>query len=157
MRSERRWLALWEHRDDLLRIARRRTACDADAEDCVQEAIIRAAVHPDLDESRPGSFLTAVTVRLCADMHRERRRLTRVAPRLATGRFTDPEVAACERVDLHRLPSRAGLTDREQAALSAYADGLRPDEAALLLGSTGRAVDAALSRARGKARRYLRD
>lgn len=155
--DEARWLALWAHRDDLLRIARRRTRSDADAEDCVHEAIVRAVAHPDLDDERAGAFLTAVTVRLCTDLHRRHARLERAAPRLAAPPAADPQVAACERADLARLRHRHGpLTERERATLLAYADGWRRDETALLLGTTGRAVDAALSRARGKARRYLR-
>nr|MDT0664477.1 sigma factor [Micromonospora sp. DSM 115978] len=44
--SQLRWSLLVPHRERLVRIARRRLPSLADAEDCVHEALVRAAAFP---------------------------------------------------------------------------------------------------------------
>lgn len=55
------------HRQRLLRLARLRAASPADAEDCVQEALLRVATHARLDQKRVGGLLTTIVLNLCAD------------------------------------------------------------------------------------------
>ncbi|MFC9057254.1 RNA polymerase sigma factor [Streptomyces sp. NPDC057074] len=52
------------HRDRLLALTRKRLPTRQDAEDCVQEAMIRTAAYPGLDLARVGPFLTTVALRL---------------------------------------------------------------------------------------------
>jgi RNA polymerase sigma-70 factor (ECF subfamily) len=142
-----RWDLVWPHRDALLRIARRRTVSAHDAEDCVSEAMLRTVLHPALDPARVGAFLTAVTVRLCADLHRDRARCDRLAARQSGDDrlVPTPEAEVCDRAEALWLAGVLvrSLSPRERAAIRARADGDRPD---------GVAARAALTRARTKAR-----
>ena len=56
-----------EHRKRLQRLVRTRLPEPCDAEDVVQEALIRAVCFADLDEARVGALLTTTALRLCAD------------------------------------------------------------------------------------------
>jgi DNA-directed RNA polymerase specialized sigma24 family protein len=139
-----RWHLVWQHRPELLRVARRRTPTLADAEDCVSEAMLRTALHPDLDPERVGAFLTAVTLRLCADLHRERARTARIAARHTGDErlVPTPEAVVCDRAEASWLAGRVTrtMTERERAAVRAKAYGAAPCDAS------------ALARARAKAR-----
>lgn len=66
---EQRWACLLPHRESVVRLARSRGA-GADAEDVVQEALLRAASHPGLDLSRAKSYLAKIVVNLVIDLHR---------------------------------------------------------------------------------------
>ncbi len=150
MTDDGRWNLVWTYRDALLTVARRRTPSVADAEDCVSEAMLRTVLHPDLDATRVGAFLTSVTVRLCADLHRDRTRAARVA---ATQHGDDrlvatPEALVCDRVEASRLAGAVArsLSPLEHAAVRARAEGVAP------AGVNARAANAALTRARVKAR-----
>lgn len=66
---EQRWASLVPHRDSAVRLARSRGAGE-DAEDVVQEALLRAASHPGLDLSRAKSYLSKIVVNLVTDLHR---------------------------------------------------------------------------------------
>lgn len=142
-----RWDLVWAHYDDLIRVARRRTPCAADAEDCVSEAMLRTVLHPGLDLDRVGAFLTAVTLRACADLYRDRSRSERVAAvRSGDDRLVPtPEAVVCDRAEavwLAGLLARS-LSPAEHAAVRARAAG----------GVAGGAAGAAaLTRARAKAR-----
>jgi RNA polymerase sigma factor (sigma-70 family) len=148
---EARWSAVWAHRDDLLRIARRRTLSEGDAEDCVSEAMLRAVEHATFDVSRAGPFLTSVTVRICADLHRDRGRAARAAAvHAGDDRLGgSPETLVCDRAEAAWLAqlAAAALSPRERAVLRARADGVDP------AGLTAKAAGAALARARSKLRR----
>jgi DNA-directed RNA polymerase specialized sigma24 family protein len=150
--EETRWNTVWTHRDALLRVARRRTPNAADAEDCVSEAMLRAMLHEDFDPSRAAAFLTSVTVRLCADLHRDRVRTARLAARCTGDErlAATPEALACDRAEAAWLVRRAtrGLTPLERAAVTARAEG------DALPGVTPKAAGAALTRARAKARAH---
>src|SRR5437879_5812675 len=52
-----RWQRMWSHREDLLKVARRRSLSVEDAEDAVHEAMLRAAEHTDVDDERLGAWL----------------------------------------------------------------------------------------------------
>ena len=62
-----RWSLAWAHRDRLLRIARRRTANEQEAEDVVSEVLLRAAESIPLTDDALGKWLTTVTINVCAD------------------------------------------------------------------------------------------
>ena len=68
------WSHAWEHRDRLLRIARRRTMSVQEAEDVVSEVFLRAAEQQPLEKEALSRWLTAVTLNVCADVARERAR-----------------------------------------------------------------------------------
>lgn len=158
MTTSQRWERVWAHYDDVLRVALRRTPCAADAEDCVSEAMLRTVLHPGLDVERAGAFLTAVVVRVCADLHRDRARTARVAL-LHSGDdrlVPTPESVVCDRAEATWLARRvsAGLSPRERAALVARAAGVAPRDAGRALGVSVKAADAALHRARTKARSH---
>jgi DNA-directed RNA polymerase specialized sigma24 family protein len=145
-----RWHAVWSHRDQLLRVARRRVPNAMDAEDCVSEAMLRAAAFAGLDVERAGAFLTAVTVRLCADVHRDTGREVPVA---TAPEAVEPseENAVCDRAEAAWLAGLAGaaLTERELAALRRRAGWPAPPA------TTGKAEAMALARARTKLRPLL--
>lgn len=81
-----RWQRMWSHREQLLKVARRRSMSPEDAEDAVHEAMLRAAERPDLDDERLGGWLTTVTMRLCVDRYRQVNREAEVhrSPTLTT-------------------------------------------------------------------------
>jgi len=152
------WAEYLAHRDRLLRIARTRTSSDMDAEDAVQEALLRAAInHGGLDQDRISGWLTAVTIRLCVDSHRQRERESRHwgrAPGNPSPRTVDEEV--CERdwaswaaTHIDRLPPR------QRAALLLKADGHDTDTVARRLGVSPRSAESLLARARRTLRSVL--
>lgn len=146
-----RWRLLVPHRDALLRIARARTMNEQDAEDCVQEALLRAALHEGLDPHRVGAFLGSTVVRLCVDLHRSRERAGRLRPRLAGTWLSDggPEEQVCDMAEGNWLRGRCGtLSERERSVLLARAAGLSLPDAACHLQLTYKATATALARAR---------
>ncbi len=147
---QRRWAAVTAQRERLLRIARARTLNEQDAEDCVQEAMLRCVEFADLDEARLEAFLTTVTVRLCADTHRVRKQRDRVGPKLA-GPLTDPgpEEDVCDRAEAAWVADRfSSLPARQQEVVSARAEGMSYADTARRFGMTAAAVESMLSRAR---------
>ncbi len=146
----RRWAAVYAERRRLLRLARRRTLNDAEAEDCVSEAMLRCVEFDDLDEARLSAFLTTVTVRLCADQHRERGRMLRAGGR-TVGRPEEPshEDGVCDRAEAEWLAERVvGLPAHQQRIVEARAAGMSCANAAAYLGVTVDAVKSAVARAR---------
>lgn len=152
------WPLVAAHRDRLLRIALRRCPTREDAEDVVSEALIRAATFEDLDESRLEQFLTAVTVRLCADLHRESARRGRAYVKLAGDPVTEdgPEESLVASVEHQVLGTAfATLPDRQRAVLADRAYGLSVPQIARRHALSYKAVESALSRARGALRAAL--
>lgn len=153
------WALAWAHRERLLKIARSRLASAADADDCVQDAIIRCALAPDVDVTRVGALLTTITVRLCVDMHRSQACATRAFGRLGSvtaASLPAEDDAVCDRLDAARVaPSLDLLGKRERAVVEARAAGLRPAETARVLGITVKAAECAFARARTKIRRQM--
>ena len=78
-RLRRRWNLVLAERERLLRLATSRLGRTTDAEDCVQEAMIRAVTFDALDESRVAALLTTITLRLCVDLQRGTQRDRRLA------------------------------------------------------------------------------
>jgi RNA polymerase sigma factor (sigma-70 family) len=129
-----------------------------DAEDAVQETLLRAAInHGGLDQDRISGWLTAVTIRLCVDSHRQRERESRHwgrAPGDPSPRAVDEEV--CERdwaiwaaSHIDRLPPR------QRAALLLKADGHDTGTVARRLGVSPRSAESLLARARRTLRSVL--
>jgi RNA polymerase sigma factor (sigma-70 family) len=145
---------VYAERDRLLRIARSRTLNEAEAEDCVSEAMLRCVEFEGLDEERLGAFLTTVTVRLCADQHRARARLLRTGGRMAgPDAEPGPEENVCERAEaawlathLRRLPAH------QRRVVEARAAGLSCADVARRFDVSVDAVKSAVARARTSVR-----
>lgn len=145
-----RWSSVYAERERLLRLARARTLNEAEAEDCVSEAMLRCVEFENLDEERLAAFLTSVTLRLCADQHRARARLQRVGGRLAGGcHEPGPEENVCDRAEAAWLAERVfELPAHQQKVVAARAEGLSCADAASKLGLSVDAVKSAVARAR---------
>lgn len=143
-----RWLRTWSHREDLLRIAVRRSVGRHDAEDAVQEAMIRAAERPHLDVRYLGAWMTTVTTRLCVDRHRQLRREDSTTPEHVVA-AASVEESVCDRAEgawVARTVER--LPERQAQAIRLFADGHTVGETAMLMGLSYRAVESLLARAR---------
>ncbi len=129
-----------------------------DAEDAVQETLLRAAInHGDLDQDRISGWLTAVTIRLCVDSHRQRERESRHwgrAPGDPSPRTVDEEV--CERDWASWAASHIDrLPPRQRAALLLKADGHDTGTVARRLGVSPSSAESLLARARHTLRSVL--
>ncbi len=151
-----RWSLAWQHREHLLRIARRRTVCEFDAQDAVSEALIRAMHADDLDESRIVNWLTTVTVNLCTDLARERARSRRARSHLravpepsAEQRVLDRELRAAIIRRLSRLP------ERQREAIMLRAAGFGVDDIARELDVGYGAAQSLVKRARAELRKAI--
>ncbi|HEV2890192.1 MAG TPA: sigma-70 family RNA polymerase sigma factor [Frankiaceae bacterium] len=150
------WPEIAAHRERLVRVARRRVPTREDAEDVASEAMLRCATFEDLDPARLAQFLTAVTLRLCADVYRDAEKGTRLVRRLDLDDEPSPEDLACAAADagmlrdlLRRLP------DNQRAVLVDRADGLSVTQISHRRALTYKAVESALSRARSTMRNAL--
>ncbi|OAH12221.1 RNA polymerase sigma factor [Streptomyces jeddahensis] len=153
-----RWQQIWSHREQLLTVARRRSTSPQDAEDAVHEAMARAAERPYLDGARLGAWLTAVTVRLCIDQHRQLNRDTgirrRVGSVLAAPSAVPHEEAVCDRAEARWLACQgSGLPEKQLEALRLKAQDLDVAQVAQRMGLTYKAAESLL----GRARRTLRE
>jgi RNA polymerase sigma factor (sigma-70 family) len=152
------WADFLAYRERLLRIARSRTANHMDAEDVVQEALLRAAENQEkLDKDRMPGWLTAVTARLSVDSHRRRERETRHwgrAPRDPAPPGVEEEVSERDWAvwvarHLDRLPPR------QRAALLLKAEGHDTGAVARELGVSYKSAESLLARARRTLRSLL--
>ncbi|MFI5662164.1 RNA polymerase sigma factor [Streptomyces sp. NPDC051684] len=153
-----RWLPVWSHREDLLRVARRRSVSPEDAEDAAHEAMLRATERPGPDDERLGGWLTAVTLRLCVDRHRQVTREAEVhrSPTLTVPGPVPVDEAACDRDEARRLAARsAQLPERQAEALRLKSEGLDVGEVALRMRLNYRTVESLLARARRTLRSTL--
>src|SRR5688500_3109732 len=66
----RRWERAEVERDALYRLARSVGLSPADADDCVQEAIVSVVPRPDVDEARIGALLSTAVRRRAIDLYR---------------------------------------------------------------------------------------
>ncbi|MGN9789631.1 sigma-70 family RNA polymerase sigma factor [Streptomyces sp. OZ13] len=156
--SKERWQRAWSHREDLLKVARRRSVSAEDAEDAVHEAMLRAAEHPDLDDERLGAWLTTVTMRLCVDRHRQvhREAQVRSSPRLHPPGPVPVEEAVCDRAEARWLAVRSSeLPARQAEALWLKAEDLDVGQVATKMGLSYRTVESLLARARRTLRNSL--
>lgn len=152
---ESRWNAAVEHRERLLRLALSRGMTPEDARDVVQEALLRCAEFEDLDVERIGAFLTSVTVRLCADVHRRNEEPVKARRWLAPLLHHEPDPADLVCRDhgpewVASLMSR--LPERQRHVLADKARGLTIQQIARRHRLTYKAAESALSRARASLR-----
>ncbi|MFF7360779.1 sigma-70 family RNA polymerase sigma factor [Streptomyces sp. NPDC008125] len=158
-RHHHRWNLVLAERERLLRLATSRLGRTSDAEDCVQEAMIRAVSFEALDESRVAALLTTITLRLCVDHQRGTQRDRRLAVRVQILRRPEPDPGS--EVE-HRVCNRAagawlltqltGLGNRERDVLLARARGLSTAETANALQITYKSAESAFTRARSRLR-----
>ncbi|MEV6701839.1 sigma-70 family RNA polymerase sigma factor [Streptomyces sp. NPDC051453] len=154
--ADDRWQHMWGHREQLLKVARRRSMSPEDAEDAVHEAMLRAAERPELDDERLGAWLTTVTMRLCVDRYRQVNREAEVhgSPTLTMPGPVPVEDAVCDRAEARWLVVRSGeLPARQAEALRLKSEDLDVGQVAVRMGLSYRTVESLLARAR----RTLRD
>ncbi|MHC5704821.1 RNA polymerase sigma factor [Streptomyces tirandamycinicus] len=156
--SQERWQRAWSHREDLLKVARRRSMSQEDAEDAVHEAMLRAAENPHLDDDRLGAWLTTVTMRLCVDRYRQvnREAEVRSSPLLVAPRPAPVDEVVCDRAEAKWLAVRSGeLPARQAEALRLKSEDLDVGEVAREMGLSYRTVESLLARARRTLRASL--
>ncbi|MFP8963873.1 RNA polymerase sigma factor [Streptomyces nanhaiensis] len=155
---EERWQLLWSHREQLLRVARRRSPSLEDAEDAVHEALLRAWENPQVEDERLGAWLTTVTVRLCVDRHRQISREAEVGSRstLAAPGAPPVEDVVCDRAEASWVATRSvELPPRQAEALWLKAEDLDVGQVARKMGLSYRTVESLLARARRTMRASL--
>ncbi|WP_229911112.1 RNA polymerase sigma factor [Streptomyces aurantiogriseus] len=153
-----RWQRMWSHREQLLKVARRRSMSLEDAEDAVHEAMLRAAERPDLDDERLGAWLTTVTMRLCVDRYRQvnREAQVRTSPTLVAPGPVPVEEVVCDRAEARWLAVRSGeLPARQAEALRLKSEDLDVGQVAVRMGLSYRTVESLLARARRTLRASL--
>ncbi|WP_369386404.1 sigma-70 family RNA polymerase sigma factor [Streptomyces sp. CG1] len=156
--ADERWQRMWSHREQLLKVARRRSMSREDAEDAVHEAMLRAAERPDLDDERLGAWLTTVTMRLCVDRYRQVNREAEVGsrPTLVAPGPVPVEEAVCDRAEAKWLAVRSGeLPARQAEALRLKSEDLDVGQVAVRMGLSYRTVESLLARARRTLRASL--
>ncbi|WP_371668618.1 sigma-70 family RNA polymerase sigma factor [Streptomyces sp. NBC_00289] len=156
--ADDRWQRMWNHREQLLKVARRRSMSPEDAEDAVHEAMLRAAERPDLDDERLGAWLTTVTMRLCVDRYRQVNREAEVhrSPTLTAPGPVPVEEAVCDRAEAKWLAVRSGeLPARQAEALRLKSEDLDVGQVAVRMGLSYRTVESLLARARRTLRNSL--
>ncbi|MEV6022325.1 sigma-70 family RNA polymerase sigma factor [Streptomyces sp. NPDC052036] len=156
--ADERWQRMWSHREQLLKVARRRSMSPEDAEDAVHEAMLRAAERPDLDDERLGAWLTTVTMRLCVDRHRQVNREAEVGsrPSLVAPGPVPVEEAVCDQAEAKWLAVRSGeLPARQAEALRLRSEDLDVSQVAVRMGLSYRTVESLLARARRTLRASL--
>jgi RNA polymerase sigma factor (sigma-70 family) len=144
------WHQIIDHRERLTRIVRRRLADPQDVEDCVQEAILRAASYKNLDRARIGHFLTSVAMRLCVDHYRHADRNRRLAQRAVSGvELEGPEEHVCD-VEFARwlFSQLVHLKGREREVMLARAAGVSTVEFARRNDISVKSAESAFTRAR---------
>ncbi|MQA15232.1 MAG: sigma-70 family RNA polymerase sigma factor [Pseudonocardiaceae bacterium] len=160
--SSARWRRISAQQALLLRVARRSAPGPQDAEDAVQEAMLRAAEHPEIDDDRLRAWLVTVTKRLCADRCRQQARETRHRARVAASTLTETteqqlEDEVCHRAEAAWVAARADelLPARQAQALRLTAAGCDVQQVAGRLGVGPRAAESLLARARRTLRAVL--
>jgi RNA polymerase sigma factor (sigma-70 family) len=156
--AHERWERMWSHREQLLKVARRRSMSPEDAEDAVHEAMLRAAERPDLDDERLAAWLTTVTMRLCVDRYRQvnREAEVRTSPTLVAPGPVPVDEAVCDRAEARWLAVRSGeLPARQAEALRLKSQDLDVGQVAVRMGLSYRTVESLLARARRTLRNSL--
>ncbi|PAZ16821.1 RNA polymerase subunit sigma [Streptomyces sp. SA15] len=156
--ADERWQRMWSHREQLLKVARRRSMSLEDAEDAVHEAMLRAAERPDLDDERLAAWLTTVTMRLCVDRYRQvnREAEVRTSPTLIAPGPVPVDEAVCDRAEAKWLAVRSGeLPARQAEALRLKSQDLDVGQVAVRMGLSYRTVESLLARARRTLRNSL--
>ncbi|WP_051338050.1 RNA polymerase sigma factor [Streptomyces flavidovirens] len=153
-----RWQRMWSHREQLLKVARRRSMSAEDAEDAVQEAMLRGAQNAHLDDARMGAWLTTVTMRLCVDRYRQVNREAQVCgtPKLTAPGPVPVEEAVCDRAEARWLAYRSReLPARQAEALRLKSEDRDVAQIAREMDLSYEAVESLLARARRTLRNSL--
>jgi RNA polymerase sigma-70 factor (ECF subfamily) len=149
-----RWDRIAPQRERLRRLAASRLGPGADAEDCVHEALIRAATFENLDASRLDAFLTTVTLRLCADHQRRATRQQRFLPKYVSLEVEEVEEGVCEKAAASWLLQRTGeLAPREREVMLARARGMSTMEVSEHFRISYKSAESAYTRARNRMRK----
>ncbi|MFI2778948.1 sigma-70 family RNA polymerase sigma factor [Streptomyces sp. ALB3] len=154
-----RWELVWSHRDELLEIARSRSASAEEAEDAVQEAMIRAVEDPGVQYGRVRAWLRRATLRACAERHRQVAREAELSRSLHAAPV-EPllvEEVACDRAEARWLAARSEelLPARQAEALRLHSQELDVGQVARAMGLSYRATESLLARARRALRHAL--
>jgi RNA polymerase sigma-70 factor (ECF subfamily) len=146
----------------LLSIARRMLKGEGDAEDIVQEALVRVWHHAGTLELGPGGlrpWLRRVVTNLCLD-HLRRHRLTSVVADVPETPEAPEQSRGLEEADLTKRveAALAALPERQRVALTLFHyEGLSQIEVGDMLGISDEAVESLLARARRSLKVALKD
>ncbi|GAA5012345.1 RNA polymerase sigma factor [Streptomyces hyderabadensis] len=148
------WQDVARHHDRLMALVRKRLPTRQDAEDCVQEAMIRTAAYPGLDLARLGPFLTTVALRLVADFYRVQHRHRTLAHRAYVADVpVSPENDICDAAFGRWLLERVhALPPRQRDVLLARVEGLPVTAFAVRQGISAKAAEGAYTRGRARLR-----
>lgn len=150
---------LHSHREQAVEAVRRRVGDATDAEDCVQDAVVRLVERGNLDPDRLRSLLTRTALHIAIDRRRARRREEAMAARLggdAALETTSPEQVVADRAEVERVMAAvAELPRREREVLLMRLSGLSVTETAERLGVTYKSIEGAYTRARARVRLIL--
>jgi RNA polymerase sigma-70 factor (ECF subfamily) len=155
-------LLIDRHTAVLLAVARRMLRVDGDAEDIVQEALVRVWHHAGTLELGPGGlrpWLRRVVTNLCLD-HLRRHRLTSVVADVPETPEPPEQSRGLEEADLSKRVSGAlaELPERQRVALTLFHyEGLSQIEVGDMLGISDEAVESLLARARRSLKAALKD
>ncbi len=150
------------HMPALLAVARRMLKVDGDAEDVVQEALVRVWHHAGTLELGPGGlrpWLRRVVTNLCLD-HLRRHRLTSVVAEVPETPEAPGQSRGLEEADLAKRVGEAlaALPERQRVALTLFHyEGLSQIEVGDMLGISDEAVESLLARARRSLKAALKD
>lgn len=155
-------LLIDRHTASLLAVARRMLKADGDAEDIVQEALVRVWHNAGTLELGPGGlrpWLRRVVTNLCLD-HLRRHRLTSVVAEVPEAASAPDQARGLEEADLSKRVEAAlsALPERQRVALTLFHyEGLSQIEVGDMLGISDEAVESLLARARRALKAALRD
>jgi len=150
------------HVGSLLAVARRMLKVDGDAEDIVQEALVRVWHNAGTLELGPGGlrpWLRRVVTNLCLD-HLRRHRLTSVVADVPETPEPPAQGRGLEEADLAKRVEAAlsALPERQRVALTLFHyEGLSQIEVGEALGISDEAVESLLARARRSLKAALKD
>jgi RNA polymerase sigma-70 factor, ECF subfamily len=140
------------HARKALALARRMTATEADAEEIVQEAMVRVWTHAP--RWRPQAAFRTWLYRVIVNLCLNRRRQRSFVPLKQAGDPADPSLSAIEKIERRQVDDLVfnavlGLPKRQQAAIVlTYYEGLSNAETAAVLDTTISSVEALLVRAK---------
>ncbi len=155
-------LLIDRHVTSLLSVARRMLKTEGDAEDIVQEALVRVWHHAGTLELGPGGirpWLRRVVTNLCLD-HLRRHRLTSVVADVPETLEGPAQERGLEQADLSKRVevALAALPERQRVALTLFHyEGLSQIEVGDMLGISDEAVESLLARARRSLKLALKD
>ena len=151
---------LERYREQAVAAVQRVVGDPAEAEDCVQEAMLRLVRRGDLDPGRVRSLLARAATHIAIDRRRSRHRQERAVARLraaaATREAPSPEDIAGEHADVERaMAAIDSLPRRERQVMLMRLSGLSPSETAQRLGLSYKSVEGAYTRARARVKLFL--